>query len=129
MGRLVLRIALPALALVWLAGCSAKLNVEKSEDLTLDKVIEQPIDGYKKEQKITVSINATNPVDVFVYLDRDKADVVAAINAKQDSKYLLASGRMIQDGNLEATIPANSPATVMISPAGKSAKVKYKISN
>lgn len=128
MGRLAFRIVFAVLGVIWLSGCGAKLNIEQTKELSLSEVITQPLDAYKKEQKITITVSATNPVDVFVYLDKDKDAAEAAINAKKDDK-LLAVSRMLKDGKLEAPIPANSPATIMIAPAGKSAKVTYKVTN
>jgi predicted component of type VI protein secretion system len=110
-------------------GCGAKLNDERTVEVSPDREVNVAVDPFKREQKINVSVKTTGgPVDVFVYLKQDEKDAQDAIYAKKKDK-VLAEARSVEDHNLEATVPANSAAVVMLSSRAKKVTVKLKITN
>jgi hypothetical protein len=110
------------------AGCRT-LNVEKSFEVSAVGEHNIALDPIRTEQKIKVVVTSTAPVSAFVFLEPDTDDVRKAVMGLRKSPKMLASSEKKEDATLEATIPANSTAVVMVVGTGKSATVKVRITN
>ncbi len=125
------RLVVCALLLV-LAGCSrTTLNLEESFKVPIDgkfKVIE----AIKSEQTIKVNATSTDgPFSVFVFLEKNRDAAEAEATAKKFTDKTIAHKTGVESvENLEARIPANESAIVMVwRSSAKASKVKLKITN
>ena len=109
------RAALPlCVCLVFLAGCKARLNMDKTVKLT-----EGPqafiVDAISSEQKIKVSVEAADaPVHLFVYLEKNKEAAEGGLfDTKKETAFL---GRKLQEKSIEmeVTVPANEAVVVAV---------------
>ena len=112
--------------LVLAAGCGTKLNMEYTAELPTEGKL-YVVDALKSEQKIKVNVKAESPVDVFVYLDKDRDKVEGTLLGKA-SPLVLAQQKGASEVSIEATIPANEKAIVHVVP-GKKGMVTTKITN
>ncbi len=120
-----------ALGIIALVGCRAdKLNETRDFTLSqegLDRLIEMPAQKY--EQTLSVTVSATEPVDVYIFLKSagDLRDATAADRAKK----ALASKTGTQSDTLTAKIPANDAPNVLVLLGEKSKKssVSVKLAN
>ena len=109
----------------FVSGCG--LNHERTIQLDEGDVREVIIDGPSRDQNVTVSVNAGEPIDVYVVLE---AELDKTRNVLMDQKAPtgpLAGKKAIQNESLEATIPAKSKFAVLLSGARKRTDVKLKI--
>lgn len=127
-----MRRVLLSICLVALAGCSPRLNYDKS--FTVDPGGEAnlfvTLDPAKAEQKINVAATASGaPIDIYVFLNKHKTTIEADVFAKKTEK-LLAHSEKTESATLTATIPAREEAVVWIKPStAKKASGTLKITN
>ena len=117
------------LALFVLAGCRTSLSVEKQfENPPEGTFIE--VDPIKSAQTIKVTATADAPVGVYVFLKKDRDAAEKEALAKKYTGVTLAKEEKNESINLQAAIPANEAAMVMVANAtAKKANVKLKITN
>src|SRR5438132_7866942 len=111
-------------------GCGgAVLNVQENIDVPIEgKAI--AIDPIKNEQKVKITASATAPIDVVVCREEDRNAVERELLAKKLKTPVFAQQLNTEEAKLEATVPANTTALVIIQRAGgKPANVKLKITN
>jgi hypothetical protein len=88
------------------------------------------LEAIGREQTIKVSGSAAPaPVNVFIYLDKNKTNAGKEILTMKFSPIILANDEKTENFNLEATIPANEMAVVHVTRAGTATHVKLKITN
>ncbi len=118
-----------ALLLALLAGCT-KLDTESMFDVPPEGKI-FTVDAIKSQQNVKATGTATGgPVNVYLYLDKNKAAAQRDIAAKKlVSPVIMSKVEGTDTFSVEATIPANETAVVEITRAGKAAKVKLHITN
>ena len=115
-------------AIILVAGCQSKLNVERTVDFDagLDTYID--IDPPKYDQTLSITVTSDTPIDVYVYLKKDKeAAQRDAMLGKKNSSVVLAGKEKVQSDTLEAKVPAKEPAVVMIRSSSKAGTAKLKI--
>jgi hypothetical protein len=117
------------LLLALLAGCT-KLDTESMFDVPLEGKI-FTVDSIKSQQTVKAEGTATGgPVNVYLYLDKNKAAAQKDILAKKlVSPFIMSKVEGAETFSVEATIPANETAVVEVTRAGKPAKVKLHITN
>jgi hypothetical protein len=117
-----------ACALLALAGCQ-KVNYEKSLSLTPDEVQLIDFDGPRGEQKITVTISSAGaPVNAYLVRKEDAQTAKECVlNGKPPPKPF-DSKEKAEEITLNATIPPQTGYTLVLSPVGKKAEVKVKVS-
>jgi hypothetical protein len=122
--------SLVAILVFGVAGCSPKLNMEKSFEASTagDTFTLSPI---RREQKVKVTATATGgKIDVYVYLDKNKAAAEKDILSKKLGSNLLASQENADTVNLNATVPGGEEAVVRVNAASlKKTNVALKITN
>ncbi len=125
------RLAL-GVALLILAGCMrTTLNVEEEFVVPADGKF-KVIDAIKSEQTIKVNATSTEgPFSVFVFLEKNRDAAEGEANQKKFSDKTIAHKQGVESvENLEARIPANESAIVMVwRSSAKASKVKLKITN
>src|SRR5262245_19263748 len=105
-------------ALLVVVGCG-KPKLDQSYDSEVSfSGTEYTIDPIKSEQKIKVNGTATAPVDVFIYLQKNKDAADKEIVSRKYSAIILAKQEKTPGIALEATIPANEAAIVRVSSVG-----------
>ncbi|MFO0808429.1 MAG: hypothetical protein U0746_07385 [Gemmataceae bacterium] len=117
MSRL-LRVA--SVGLVLLVGCQSRLKYERAFAVGPGDSNKSIIDGPKYDQKVTVTLTTTGPVDLDVYLAKD---------AVQDGKPKTLLGSLTQSsgGQLDVQVPAKQEFIVEVSNARKEAKCTVKV--
>jgi hypothetical protein len=119
---------IPFLALLVLTGCSAKLNIEKTfslpEGTDPDKLL--LFDPQSREQSITVTVDASDSVNVGVFLKSVTADLRELSEPEREKKAAIFK-KGIKQETLTVKIPANAEYTVLVSLAPKVAKSSGKI--
>jgi hypothetical protein len=129
-----------ALKLKWLwllisflsaAGCNAPLKDERMLDLTPGETKVIIIEATKYKQKIKVAFDSPGaPVSVHLYLEKDKDAAETAIFNKKESDVILAAEKKVEQGKLEADIPANQAVIIRVhNDSNKDAKVTVKTTN
>ena len=117
--------------LVVFAGCGGTvLKIEQTIDVPVEGRA-LTIDPIKSQQKVKVSASASGgPIDIVVCRDSDRDAVERDLLAKKLKTEVFAHQLNTEQAALEATIPANTTALVIIQRAGaKPAKVELKITN
>jgi hypothetical protein len=108
------------------AGCQSRLNEQRT--LKLDSGLDSfiTLDPPRYDQTVAVTVSADVPVDVYVFLeaDREEAERQAAFGKK--SPKFLADGEKMQQGTLEAKVPAKQKALIMVR-SNKSGTATLKI--
>ncbi len=116
---------------VWLlvlmvAGCEAKLRDTRSFEVKPgDAGKEYRVDPKASERVLKVTATAEGgPIEVYVYLSKDRDVAENSILAKKDEG-ILAKAVKVQEAELTATIPANEEAAVVVTTGDiKSANVQ-----
>jgi hypothetical protein len=125
-----MRCLFPSLIFILIGGCAPKLNLEKkSFDLDINGTTFE-LQAVKSEQKINVVASATGgPIDVYVFLAKNKSAAERDIMAKRLGG-LIASEEGKESVTLQATIPANEEALVMVKASTlKKTTASVKINN
>jgi PBP1b-binding outer membrane lipoprotein LpoB len=124
-------LALILLFVVLLAGCRSR--VLRDERMTLDagKAQKVTIDPVSKIQTVSVSATATTgQVDVYLFLEKDLADIEKEISRNKVSPKVLDHKLKVTQADLKADIPANERGVVyVVSSEGQKAEAKLKITN
>jgi hypothetical protein len=89
------------------------------------------VDPISKGQKINVSAKTSDgKFNVYCFLEKDKADVEKDLYQKKVSAKVLAHELKTGGADLNATIPANETAVILLtSDETKNVEVKLKITN
>jgi hypothetical protein len=128
-----MRIATKVFALLLLAGaagCRTKLDETWTIDTGEGFTRSLTINAIKSEQQVKVTGTATGgPVDVFIYLAKNKKEADKEIITKKFTSNILDKRIKTDKIDLEATIPANEEAVVQVNKAGAAAKVQLRITN
>jgi hypothetical protein len=116
-----------AVFLAAVAGCQSKLNIDQTVQIESGAMKTIEIDAPRYDQKMVFAIQSDNPVNVFVYLQKDKTAVMDAIDKGKKPEGLLASKENVTNETLEVSVPAKQPATIAFQTMTKTAVVKLKI--
>ena len=124
---LVLLAALVALV----PGCTSRVDFAKTVSLEGGDIKSYTIDAPRGEQKVRVSIDSSEPIDVDVALASNAADVQKALDLtkRPDAARLLASKQGVKTDTVEATVPAGKEFTILLSGARKKTEVKLKVNS
>lgn len=120
----------PALcALVLLAGCQASVSLDKTFDLKRGDVKVFTVPSVTSARTLTITAKSNEPITVVVGQQKNQSQLEReAYSRKFTAKVSLAAAAKQQDVNLEAQIPANEEAAILIlSEATKNATVTLKI--
>jgi hypothetical protein len=122
------RTTCPALiALLMVAGCQSKLNVDHTVQMESATLKSIEIDPPRYDQKMAVTIQSDNPVTVYIYLQKDKAAVTDAIDKGKKPEAVLTMKENVQNESLDVTVPAKQGAVVTLQTTSKPASVKLKL--
>jgi len=119
-------------ALVFCAGCNrVTLNDERTVEVAVGTARPFIVEAAKKDQKIKVEVSSPGvPVSVYVCLEKDREAVEECIEAQRQSDKILATMEKTERGTLEATIPANNVAMILLTNASaKTANVRVRTTN
>ena len=114
-------------AVIAIAGCNAKLNEEKSFNLTAsdrDKLYQ--FDAQSSEQSITMKVTSSDAVDLFVYLKKDVPDPVGLDDADRKKK-ALSSKLGVTSDTLVVKVPPKQEYSLVVALGIKSKKADGKI--
>src|SRR5262245_49546873 len=112
---------------ILVAGCQAKLNVEKSFAMQSGDTQFLLIDAPVGEQKINVAVSSGGvPVNLYVVPGSTGEQAASAI---KDKKGVLASKAGAADPAVDATIPAKQAFVVAVETPEKPANVKIKVTS
>ena len=114
------------------AGCyRTVLNLEKTYEFLPGDEQEIIVEPARREQKIKVEASSSAaPVSIFVFLEKDRDAVKRDIRTRKEPlTNLLAHEEKTTSASLEATIPADSSAVVLITRASKATTVTVKLTN
>ncbi len=127
----MVRKALPFVLLVLAAGCMAKLNTEKTLNLSPGQPEGLAIEKVSKTQSINVSAKAASgKFSVYVFLEKDQNEAEKAIHSGKVNDKIIAHQQKTDSAEFKAAIPANEAAVVMVAAEeGKKAEVKLKVTN
>ena len=111
-------------------GCT-KLNSESTVQVKPGDLKYTMVDPISKGQKINVSAKTSDgKFNVYCFLEKDKADVEKDLYQKKVSAKVLAHELKTGGADLNATIPANETAVILLtSDETKNVEVKLKITN
>lgn len=127
--RLCMTVVLSA-AVLGLAGCGPpKLDERGSKTLTMGdfSLLELPKVG--QPQKITIEVEATEPVNVYVIDSSIKDGFENLSKEKQEAAAKYGKKMQVTKDSLSADVPANTGVTVAIGGAMKKTEMKYSLSN
>jgi hypothetical protein len=85
------------------------------------------IDAPRYDQKVAVTVASDGPVDVFVYLKKDRETVLAAIAKNPTQAPVLAFKEAARNDTLEVTFPAKETAVITVAAGLKPVSVKLKV--
>jgi len=117
-------------ALLALAGCGQRLNVEKTLSVAAGGVNELTVTGPTSEQKVSVEISSSaSAIDAYVVLEQNREQVKSDLlkSKTPDSGKVLAGKSGVKDHTLEATVPAGKEFAVVIGGATNTTEVKLKV--
>jgi hypothetical protein len=126
---MTLRRYLLIILLLPMAGCGQKLDYETTLLVGDGEVQTLSIDPPKRAQKVSVTATSSgSPVSVYVVLEKDKESAKQALlDGKKPAQALIGTAKT-KDATLEANVPAQTAAVVLVGGARKSSEVKVKIS-
>ena len=108
------------------AGCQSRLNDQRTLKLDsgLDSII--TLDPPRYDQTVSVTVSADVPVDVYVFLEADREEAERQVAFGKKSPKYLADREKIQDGTLEAKVPAKQKCLILVR-SNKSGTATLKI--
>ena len=114
------------LVLCLAAGCQSRLNDQRTIklDAGLDSYI--TLDAPRYDQDLSLAVSADVPIDVYVFLEADRDEAERQVLLGKKSPKILADREKIQEGTLEAKVPAKQKATIMVR-CTKSGTAMFKI--
>jgi hypothetical protein len=89
------------------------------------------VEAISSNQEVKVNATSTaGEFNIYLFLEKDKAAIESEMEQKGNTPAkVLASKTKTSEATLSAPIPANEPAVVMLTSAGKKVEVRLKISN
>jgi len=119
------------LLIVVLAGCRSRVVRDERMNLEPGQPKKVTIDPNSKGLTVTVSATATTgQIDVYLFLEKDQADVEKEIGRKKVSPKVLDHKLNATQADLKADIPPNERSVVYVVAAeGQKAEVKLKVTN
>jgi hypothetical protein len=116
---------------ICLSGCGPKLDEKVSFNLGMGESKPYNVEAIKNEQKIKITGNTEGglPVTVYVYLKSKRAAAQNEIMTKKSTQSIIAKQDKTDTINLEALIPANEEAEILVESPGKSVKGQLRITN
>jgi hypothetical protein len=116
--------------LVTLSGCGpAKLEVSKTKTVEAADYELVGLPKQSQEQKITIEVDATEPVNILVIDSSAEKGFDGLAPADQVAKGKYGKKTNVKKDSLTADVPANAAVTVAIGGGTKRGEVKYSISN
>jgi hypothetical protein len=113
-----------------LSGCGPKLDMTATFEVPAHLNHTLTLERIKNEQTIKITGSATeSPVNVYVYLAANDNQAKNEIMNKKSERFIIKKQEKTEAINLEAPIPANEEAVVLIESTGKKANVQLKITN
>ena len=108
------RCAAGVLVLFLAAGCQSRLNDERTLklDAGLDSYI--TLDPPRYDQNLSLAVSADVPIDVYVFLEADRDEADRQVSLGKKSPKILTDREKIQEGTLEAKVPAKQKAIIMV---------------
>jgi len=96
------------------AGCQSRLNDQRT--IKLDGVGDSfvTLDAPRYDQSVAVTVSADVPVDVYMYLEADRDEAERQVAFGKKSPKFLADREKMQEGTLEAKVPAKQTAIIML---------------
>lgn len=125
-------VSLLGVLLLALAGCRKPvLNEDRQFDLSQGTPsFTFTVEPIKQAQTIKVQVSADEPVTVVVGLKKDEEALINDIMRSKFSDKALAKEAKTKEASLQAAIPANEAAAVIVSrEANKATKVRLKVAN
>ena len=112
-------------------GCRAKLKNESAVNLEGGMSHFTTIDAIPQAQTVNVSAKSNGgQFNIYVFLEKDKADVEKEVMQNKVPAKALAHQLKTADANLQAAVPGNEKAVVMLTSSdGKKSEVKLKLTN
>ena len=117
---------IPLLALCLFVGCS-KIHEERSFTVEAGGSHSLQITAPLSEQKVKVVMTSTEPVNVYVLLDKHVPEGKDDFDADALKEGVLAKEKAKKEATLTATIPAKEKYRVYVNGAAKSANVTVKV--
>jgi hypothetical protein len=95
-------------------GCQSRLNDQRTLKLDsgLDSII--TLDAPRYDQTVAVTVSADVAVDVYVFLEADREEAERQVAFGKKSPKFLADREKMQEGTLEAKVPAKQKALVLV---------------
>lgn len=115
------------LAILMAAGCQSRLNLDHTLQADAGSYKDLVIDAPRYDQKVGVTVEADNPVNVYVCLLDNRKAVHDAIDTGKKPDAVLAAKDKVQSDTIEVTVPAKQQAVVIVEAGTKAATVKLKI--
>lgn len=117
-----------ALIVLVLSGCQSRLNYEQQTTLDPGQIRTIEVEGPRYGRPMTVEVEATeSEVNVFVCLDKDHAEVLAAIEAGKSPTQIVGERRHKRVGPIEVKVPPREKAWIFVADAKKSTPLKVKV--
>jgi translation initiation factor 2 alpha subunit (eIF-2alpha) len=119
-----------AVALLTTAGCrkQASLNIEKSVPLDVGDIKTTMVDAPIRDQDVSVTVTSTGaPVNVYVVAEKDQEAAEKGLLNHTKPMNLLAGKEKTTQDTLQFKAAARTGFAVILTPEGKNAEVKLKI--
>jgi hypothetical protein len=116
-------------ALACAIGCTPRLDLNETIPIAPGSAQQRILPAVRQAQKIKIDVQATgSPVDVFVYLEKNKDAAQKEIYANGGPN-LLAAKKKIDSAQFEVSIPPAESTVIDIMPGLKKATVVLKATN
>ena len=115
-------------ALTFAVGCTPKLELNESIEVEPGQAKQRILPAVKQAQTVKIDIKSNTPVDVFVYLEKNRDAAHKEIYAKGGPN-LLADKRKISETQFEVSIPPAESTVIDIMSGLKKANVTLKATN
>lgn len=110
-----------------IAGCNARLNEEKSFNLTpSDRDKTYQFDAQSAEQTVTMKVTSSEAVDLFVFLKKDVPDASTLDDADRKKK-AMSSKLGVTSDTLVVKVPAKQEYSLVVALGIKSKKADGKV--
>jgi hypothetical protein len=97
-----------------LAGCQSRLNDQRTINIDSGKDSFITLDAPRYDQTVSVTVSADVPVDVYLFLEKDQAEVDRDVTLGKQSSKVLAAKEKVQNDSLEGKVPAKQKPVLMI---------------
>jgi hypothetical protein len=109
------------------AGCQSRLNVDQTVQVAAGTSKDIEIDPPRYDQKMAVTVESDTPINVYVYLQKDRAAFRDALDKGKKPDGILAAKDNVASDTFEVTVPAKQGAVVTFDAMAKVATVKVKM--